>query len=652
MAGQAIPTRALSEGEAWFTAAEIADLALPGLPHDKRSVNRRAREERWASRQAADGALLVRKRGGRGGGSEFHISLFPGEARLELARRGIVRERPAPVEDATAARWAWFDAQKASVKTKARERLATVETVETLCAAGSTQTAAVAAASAEHGIGKSTILGWIKLVRGLERANWLPALAPQFKGGGEKSAIPEELWLAYKSDALRLSAPTLTSVYDRVAAMAEEKGLSIPAERTFRRRLKAEVPPEVWVLKREGEEALRRSVPQNRRSVAHLHALEWVNIDGHKFDVFVRRADGKIVRPIMVAIQDVYSRKMLAWRIGCEESAIQTRLAFADLFRNHGIPHHCVLDNGRAFASKWISGGAKSRFRFKIKPEEPTGLLKGLGIQIHWALPYRGQSKPIERGFRDLCDRVAKHPKCEGAYTGNSPMAKPENYGTKAVEWDEFVALVDQGMAAHNARSGRRTETAKGRSFDEAFAESYATSRIAKATEEQLRFALLAAENKVINRQTGQIDIHGNRYWARELSNIRGDQVTVRFDPDNLHSAIHVYDLEGRYIVEAPLLIDSGFADSAGAREAAKREANYRKTAKEMAEAEELLSAEALADLQAGVKPAAKPEAGVVKPVRHADAEAHRNHKKPAADNASALDRMRAGIVKRAANNF
>ena len=37
---------ALSEAEAWFTPAEIAELRLPGLPADKRSINRRANEER------------------------------------------------------------------------------------------------------------------------------------------------------------------------------------------------------------------------------------------------------------------------------------------------------------------------------------------------------------------------------------------------------------------------------------------------------------------------------------------------------------------------------------------------------------------------------------------------------------------------------
>ena len=39
-------------GQSWFTAAELAELALPGLARDKRSLNRRAREESWMLRCA------------------------------------------------------------------------------------------------------------------------------------------------------------------------------------------------------------------------------------------------------------------------------------------------------------------------------------------------------------------------------------------------------------------------------------------------------------------------------------------------------------------------------------------------------------------------------------------------------------------------
>jgi hypothetical protein len=643
------------EDDAWFTASELEELGLPGLPSDKRSINRRAQTERWATRLGPNNRLLVRKRVGRGGGVEFHASLLPGEARIELARRGIIRTRPQEAGSGQESAWAWFDKQSRKVKDEAQRRLGIVNAIELLCEAGATRTAAVAATSDDSGVGRSTLWNWMRMVEGIDRADWLVALAPRRQGGGAEAEIHPDLWIAFVSDYLRASAPTLTSCYCRVARMAEQRGLSMASERTFRRRLEREYPASVLTLKREGEEALRRSIPAQRRSVEELRALEWVNIDGHKFDVFVKAPDGRVIRPIMVAIQDIYSRKVVAWRLGGEESAIQTRLTFADLFRNFGIPANCVLDNGRAFASKWITGGAKSRFRFKIRPEEPTGLLSGLGVRIHWALPYRGQSKPIERAFRDLCDSIAKHPACEGAYTGNSPMAKPENYGSRAVEWDRFVALVDEEIAAHNARTGRRTQIANGRSFDDVFFESYAASTIGKATPEQLRMALLAADQKLVNRQTGEIELHGNRYWHAELSSLRGDKVTVRFDPDNLHSEIHVYDLEGRYITAAELIADTGFAEAAGAKEAAKRLAGYKKQVKATAEAADLISADQLADLQAGVAAAPTPKAGAVRPVRPAGravgGPGTTNRDDAGSADVLPIDRMMRGFAKLTANN-
>lgn len=606
------------ETREWFTAAELAELALPGLPADKRSINRRAQEQRWTVRHASDGSALVRPRAGRGGGMEFHATLFPPEARLELARRGITVDRPHPeVADPNVGAWRWFEAQSDKTRNEAERRLAAVQEIELLEESGMTRTAAIADIAAQRSIGKATLWNWLRLVEGVAGEHRLPALAPRRKGGGREADIAAELWAYFKSDFLRLSAPTLSSCYERMLAIAAERGLSAPSEKTFRRRLEKEIDPRIVTLRRKGEEPLRRAMPSQRRTVDHLHALEHVNIDGHKFDVFVKTDDGRVIRPMMVAIQDIYSRKLVAWRIGETESAVLTRLAFADLFRNFGIPKACTLDNGRAFASKWITGGAKSRFRFKIKEEEPTGLLSGLGIRINWALPYRGQSKPIERAFRDLCDTIAKHPAMEGAYTGNSPMAKPENYGSKAVPLDEFKRLVEQGIAAHNAKLGRRGGVCRGRSFDETFAESYAAAPIGKATPEQLRMALLAAEQVTVDRRTGEVRLYGNRYWSEECGTLLGQKVTVRFDPDDLHSEVHLYAQDGRFLTTAAVMSDRGYDQVAGAREAAKREKDYRRKIRDAADAEQLLAAEELAAMQPRQTTPETPMPSVVRPVRH-----------------------------------
>ncbi|MCW3836002.1 transposase domain-containing protein [Sphingomonas canadensis] len=581
----------------WFSAAELAQLALPGMPADKRAINRRAAEERWTARSGPDGALLVRPRqGARGGGVEYHASLLPPAALLELARRGLTGQRPAPAAAAQDGSWAWYETQGAAVHAEAERRLAIVNALELLTASGMTRTAAAADIARRHGVGKSTLWSWLSLVDGVAAHNRLPALAPRRGGGGQAAEIDPLLWTMYKSDVLRAEKPTLTSCYERVAAKAAEIGLSLPCEKTFSRRLRREVDPGILKLLREGEEALRRSVPANRRTVENLHAMEVVNIDGHKFDVWVvPPKGGKPIRPIMVAIQDVRSSKIVGWRLGETESTALARLAVGDMIREFGIPKRMTCDNGRSFASKWFTGGIANRFRFTVQEDEPTGLLTALGIDVNWAIPGRGQSKPIERAFRDLADRVSRAPECAGAYTGPNPMAKPHNYGSRAVAWEEFREHVARCVKAHNARLGRTGRDYAGRSFDQVFA---ATSvEIGRATAEHMRLAMLAHERVRVDRQTAEVRLFGNRYWAEAAHRLAGQLVTVRFDPDNLHGQVHLYD-GPRYLLTADLIHDSPWGTAEDAKKSAKRVADYRRRMRDGAEAEQLLTAEELVALR------------------------------------------------------
>jgi hypothetical protein len=231
-----------------------------------------------------------------------------------------------------------------------------------------------------------------------------------------------------------------------------------------------------------------------------------------------------------------------------------------------------------------------------VKPEDPVGVLTALGIQIHWTRPYRGQSKPIERAFRDFCDRIAKHPAFEGAYTGNSTSNQPANYGQRSVPFGEFKAIVEAGIRQHNAKMGRRTRVCAGKdSFDSVFEKSYADAPVRQASEAQLRSFLLAAEKRFADRKTGSVELFGNRYWSEEIAALRGTHVVIRFDPDQLMDPVHVYRLDGSYVGVAEVMQAGRFDSVSDARDHENRRKKWLKAQKELAEYEKTLRPDQIA---------------------------------------------------------
>lgn len=620
----------------WFTAAELAELRLPGMPTTQRRVTAMAASRGWRTALTSAGEPAARRREASGGGWEYHYSLLPQMASIVVVQRFGVRADSAggqeqagnenghdtrsaatPVGQAPGVDWAWFERLPESRKAKARLRQALLLEAEALIGAGWPVHDAVVTVANRHKVGKSTVFDWRALVAGLHRSDWLPALAPRHIGRTVTAECDRAAWEYLKADWLRLAQPPFASCYRRLQRAAAEHGWAIPSAHTLERRLEREIPPAVRVLARRGMEALRRMFPAQERDRSMFHALQAVNADGHKFDVFVRwPGEEKPVRPVMVALQDLYSGKILSWRVGLTESAHLVQLALGDMFEAHGVPDYAWLDNGRGFASKWITGQQESRYRFKVREGDPAGVLTQLGVEVHWTTPYSGQSKPIERAFRDLCGDVAKHPAFAGAYTGNRPGAKPEDYGSKAVPLADFLKVLEAELTDHNARTGRRSRVCGGRlSFDLAYSLSYAQSPIRRASAEQLRMCLMAAERVTARKPSGAIHLMGNRYWGEFLAGAIGQPLTVRFDPDDLYSGVEVYRLDGSHLGTAACWEAAGFADVNAARAHARARRQWVRAQRDMLAAQRTLTAAEVAAALPEVEAPEPPQTRVVRPL-------------------------------------
>lgn len=609
----------VTPAQIWWTARELAAAALPDMPRAQTGVDAMISRQGWRG-----DPHHARRRAGRGGGWEYHWKLLPLNAQKRLLADAA--PRGAAADKSRDEIWEWFEGLPETVKAKAEARLAIIGKVEALEGAGATRFLAVAEVARLEDISERTIWNWLSSIDGVRREDRLAHLAPRHRGARRKATKGQyspEFWDFLKADYLRLEQPSFTSCYRRATRVAGENGWDVLPERTMRRRLYAEVSKPSLILARKGVDALKAMYPAQTRDKTCLHAMEAVNADFHKFDVFVRWPryegdnEGEILRPQMMALQDIYSGRVLAWRVDRTPNKSCVALAIGDMVETFGIPDHVLLDNGREFANKFLTGQAQTRHRFKIKDDDIPGILVSLGCEIHWATPYSGQSKPIERAFRDMCDAIAKDPRFAGAYTGNRPEAKPENYGARAIELDEFLHVLAEGIEEHNTRRGRKSASAMGRSFIETFDASYASAPISKATEAQRRLWLMGAEGLKADAKNGLIRFMKNEYWSPWMTEIAGQRVVARFDPEDFKTGLHIYALTGEYMGHADPRDISGFFDLAEARAHGKARRDWQRAERAALEAHRRLSiTEISAHLDGSAPPPTKPAAAkVVRPV-------------------------------------
>lgn len=549
-----------------FSAREVAALRVVGLPTTKQSVSERARREGWP----------FRVRHCRGGTEKaYPVATLPPAVRAAVMAR--LNARPEPLVRALGSeqREAFTSAPERQ-RGEALRRAQLVDEVRSLVAGGSDLPAAVHQVAQAAGVHSRTIRRWLGAVASVAVVD--PALLVPRRPGpanGPRCICPDAAWDFFLSDYLRPSKPALAACYRRLQERARRDGWDgIPSKDSLRRRLEREVPTSVRDLRREGERAIERAMPAQRRDKSGLRALDVVNADGHKLDVFVSwpmsGGKAKVLRPVLHVWQDVYSGKILSWRLDEHENNDAVRLSFADLMREFGIPRRAVLDNGHAFACKDMTGGLEGRRRFGSGREDDVdGVYRRFGIEVSFATPYHGQAKPIERAFRDLAEDIARSPECAGAYAGNAAHRKPSDYGSRALPIDALLALVRRKVTEHNARPGRTSPTAAGRSFDETFAASYADAGtvIRRATEEQITWLLHSGASKRV-RADSTVEVLGNRFYHLALVDLRGRDVEVRYDPTDPRRGVFVFAARGEMqpVCFAPCVQADGFTDRDAAR--------------------------------------------------------------------------------------
>lgn len=592
----------------WFSIQEL--LGISGLPNSDRGIMKKADREQWQKRQ---------REGVKGKAYEYHLHSLPPETQKQLRLNVALAAMPQPpavvTRDDPELVYRLNQATD-KAREKAQQKVNACLQLQAFLDQGFNQTEALAGAAAAHNLSQGSLKNWYYKVKGYPVHLWQAVLVSgsgKSAKPGKKAHITEEAWDTFLADYLRPEKPDLRACYRRTALLAEEYGWQLASFKTFQRRLIQEVPYEVMLLKREGKNAVAKLVPALQRTVKDILAGEWINGDGYQHNVFVKWHTGEIIRPKTWFWQDVRTRKILGYRTALSENTDSIRHALMDVIFHYGIPKTITLDNTRAAANKAMTGGVANRYRFKENELDPKGIMPILGIEVHFtSVLYgegHGQAKPIERAFGrgGIGEVVDKRPELSGFYTGKNVLEKPDNYngGKQGVDYEVFLQALAAGVKQYNEQTERQTELCRGEfSFEQIWERDYHPTNVRQASPEQLRLLFLQAETVTIARNgsfklkaAGKLYGLTNIYWAEDLIGITAKKVVARFDPDDLHGNVYVYDLDGRYLAEAICREAKGFGDTQASREQGRLYKRIVKRAQAQAEDLELLETHELAAL-------------------------------------------------------
>jgi hypothetical protein len=361
------------------------------------------------------------------------------------------------------------------------------------------------------------------------------------------------------------------------------------------------IPKAVRDLRRKGDKYFNdKHAPHLTRDYTLLASNEIWCGDHHKFDVMVRIADGpdgrkRHDRPWLTAWEDLRSRKIVGYSIGLEDPSADVILTtFRDAAIAHGLPSTVLIDNGKDYDARALQGFTKKQRAAAARKDNPIVIseyeakLRGafpiLGVAVQHARKYHGQSKPIERLFRTVCDRFAR---LFATYCGNKPENKPDGLEDRlangeAVNLEEFKAAFAQWLAVdYNGKGGHLGDGMDGDSPDVAFERHMPAAGRRTATESQLNVACLSRVEATVHRNG--VTWRKLKFGAFDPAVIalRGRKVMLGVNPDDT-SRVAIFDMDGRPLAVANANIRTPFdRDSNAVKAGQKLLANARRAARE-----------------------------------------------------------------------
>ena len=395
----------------------------------------------------------------------------------------------------------------------------------------------------------------------------LAGLAPQYarRRGGAGASFDEKAKEIIRSLYLDLRKPSAASVTRDLAQFGYNLKYT-----TVTRYIK-EIPNSVKVFYREGQKAYHDKFdPYIERDYTLFKAMEWGCADHHIFD-FVITHEGRIFRPWVTLFMDMRSRTITGWWIDVVPNTLTIMRALAMSVDKYGLFKNMLVDNGKDFRSEWFAGSEWKQRR--TRPEQETlelveGVLQDCKTNVHFATPYRGQSKPVERFFLTVCEMFSK---TQDFYVGSNTVDAPED---KKLFWgringrdkievtytlEELRRDFEQFVTWFNSEWQHSGQGMDGKTPNEVFTE---TSEYKQELPEEYRKYIFTVREKRIVQRNG-VSIDGISFYNPEMVRLIGEKVEVRRDINDIGKAaiFSLPDLVFQFEAESDVFKDRGITE-------------------------------------------------------------------------------------------
>lgn len=571
----------------WLTARELA--GLPGMPGSE--FRTRAKLEKLG--------VPSRLREGRagGGGREYNVAQLPAETRAALLLPATTPATTPQAEPATvpmplpAAPVALVNAQRMPSKAAAAcadARVVLLQAMEHLVHLTGSLAGAADALAGQISAGKAdaAVLHAAQAANARARkagasigARTLWRWHGQHKLGGWEALLPADT----KPQPVQAVEPDVAAVLRRYAsthgaarnltevAQAVNAELGNPLHQWRRlydraRRALGKVDKVQLIKARHTGAGRDAKLPFTRRSMEQFAPLDVVVVDGHSFKAQVRHPDhGQPFTPEVTVVLDAKTRLILGWSVSLSESTIAVGDALRDAVGRWGKPAIVYSDQGPGESAKYFDC-------------DRVGLWARLGVTHKTGKPRSPQGHGIiERSWRTHMIRAARQ---FATYMGagadentlrdtrlalareQRAVKAAENTGTvvrlsaKCPSWAQFIdavaAEVERYNTTHRHRALPKHEAGE-------LAGHHLTAAEAMAAwlrpEDQVRLdapALRALFMPAMVRtaQRGEVRLLNNLYFAPELMQVDGEQVSVHYDIHDPHT-VWVWSLRGDFICQA-----------------------------------------------------------------------------------------------------